>query len=174
MNLLNRLFRLVVLALLAGGGLGFLALATSGSRWQDAVAVAAAARDKGLWMGVLLLCVSVLYVLTGYRRRRREKFLSFETEEGTISISTDAIADYVTKLGAEFSSVVRMWTRVLPAKHTIDIIVDVRVRSGAQVHEVCELLQRRIREQLAGGLGISDVRRVEVSVRDIVSEHRLS
>ncbi|MBN1557768.1 MAG: alkaline shock response membrane anchor protein AmaP [Lentisphaerae bacterium] len=171
---MNRIFGLLVVAALVGGGLGLIALAGSEPRWEAALSVAAGARGDMVSGGALLAVLGLLYLLTGYRRRRREKFLSFETENGTISISTEAISDYITKLAGEFSSIVRMWTRVLPAKRTIDIVVDVWVRAGAQVHEVCELLQRRIREQLAAGLGISDVRRVEVSVRDIVSEHRLS
>ncbi len=54
----------------------------------------------------------------------------------------------------------------------IDIIVDLRVKAGPQLHEVCEVLQRRVRETMANGLGISDVRRVEVNVKEISSEHR--
>lgn len=142
--------------------------------WSAALVVAADQRMRMAWMGVLILCLGLLFLLTGIQRRKRERFLSFDTEDGQISISTDAIADYVTKLANEFNSVARMWTRVRPVKDSIDILIDVRVRAGAQVHEVCALLQRRIRESLTSGLGITDVRRVEVSVRDIISEHRPS
>jgi uncharacterized alkaline shock family protein YloU len=172
MAFLHRVFRIIVLALFWALALGLLLLAMSEARWQGAAQLVGDAREEAALLGVILLLAGLVFALSGYSRRRKEKFLTFKTDDGTVNISTDAIADYVGKLGAEFQSIVRMWPRVAPAKHTIDILVDIRVRSGAQVHEVCELLQRRIREALAGGLGISDVRRVEVSVRDIVSEHR--
>ena len=61
---------------------------------------------------------------------------------------------------------------VVPLRHAIDLIVDVRVKAGPQIHEVCESLQARVRECVTGGLGISEVRRVTISVHEINSEHR--
>ena len=57
-------------------------------------------------------------------------------------------------------------------RELIDIVVDLRVKAGPQLHEVCEVLQRRVRETMSSGLGIADVRRVEVSVKEISSEHK--
>jgi uncharacterized alkaline shock family protein YloU len=65
-----------------------------------------------------------------------------------------------------------MRPNVRPRRGGVDLLVDVRVKAGSQVHEVCELLQQRVRERVVEGLGISEVRRVEVNVRDIVSEHK--
>jgi uncharacterized alkaline shock family protein YloU len=98
--------------------------------------------------------------------------LSLDTESGRTSISTDAICNYVGKLAGEFPSIVRMSPRVIPRRGTIDILVNVRIKAGPQIHEVCEVLQKRVRDCLASGLGISDVRRVEVSVKEISSEHK--
>jgi uncharacterized alkaline shock family protein YloU len=63
---------------------------------------------------------------------------------------------------------------VVPMRRAIDIAVELRVKAGPQIHEVCELMQSRIREAMSNGLGISDIRRVEVTVKEIAAEHKPS
>ena len=112
-----------------------------------------------------------IYVLTAIPFRRKRKLLSFDNEGGTVSISTDAICDYIGKLASEFPSIIRLNPEVIATRNSIDLIVGVRIKAGLHIHEVCKLLQSRIRESVTNGLGISQIRRVEVSVFDIVSEH---
>lgn len=149
------------------------------------IGVALSAQDWGLlakefggrrivavcWAGGVL-CVMAVYLLSSAPRKKPTRFLSFENDDGRISISTDAIRDYIAKLASEFPSVIRMAPNVLASKEGIDIAIDLRVKAGPQIHEVCEVLQKRVRESLANGLGISELRRVEISVKEISSEHR--
>ena len=172
MTILQRLVRLLVLAVLVLGGILAFMLAFSAEKWDGLVNLLMTAAPMEFWMGLGLVSLAVLFAGTGIRRKQRERFLSFENENGRVSISTIAIGDHVAKLSAEFPAIVRMHPRVVPARNTIDIIVDLKVRAGSQVHEVCELLQQRIRESMTSDLGISQVRRVEVNVKEIVSEHR--
>ena len=172
MTLLHKFVRLLVLVALIGIGLALAATGVTADRWADAVGLLRASRITVFWTGVGLCCLGWLFVLTGLRRRPRERFLSLDNEGGRVSISTLAIADYVTKLSAEFPSVLRLRPRVIPVRGAVDIAVDVRVKAGPQIHEICELLQQRIRESMTSGLGISQVRHVRVSVKEIVSEHR--
>ena len=116
----------------------------------------------------------IVFALSGLSRRRPGHFLSYERNGGAVSISTDAIGEYVGKLATEFPSVIRMRPRVVPGRKSIDVIVDTKVKAGPQIHEVCELLQQRVRETLTEGLGISELGRIEISVSEIVSEHRPS
>jgi len=169
MKVLRRVVRLLVLIVLLAAGIGILAVALSPQRWND---VQAMGREVWVSVGGGLVLVGVIFALSEYRTRRRERFLAFDNDGGTVSISTEAMADYITKLIAEFPSVVRMRPHVRPRRGGVDLLVDVRVKAGSQVHEVCELLQQRVRERVVEGLGISEVRRVEVNVRDIVSEHK--
>ena len=123
-------------------------------------------------LGLGVFSLGALLALTGVRGRQRERFLSFDTDSGRVSISTEAICNYIAKLATEFPSVVRMRPKVIPRRGVIDILVNVRIKAGPQIHEVCEVLQKRVRDSLASGLGISEVRRVEVSVKEISSEHK--
>jgi uncharacterized alkaline shock family protein YloU len=164
--------RLLVLVVLLAVGIGLLAAALSPQRWSEVQAMSHSGREVWIWLGGGLLVVALLFMASEYRTRRRERFLSFDNEGGTVSISTEAMADYITKLSSEFPSVVRMRPIVIPRRGSVDLLVNVKVKAGSQVHEVCELLQQRVRERVVDGLGITEVRRVEVNVRDIVSEHR--
>ncbi len=124
--------------------------------------------------GIGSFALASLLFLTGLDSRRRARFLSFSNEQGAVNISTDAISDYVGKLAPEFPSIVKMTPIVVPHRRRIDIVVDVRIKAGPQLHEICEVLQHRVRESMEKGLGITDVRRVIVSVKQISSEYRSS
>lgn len=173
MKLLNRLINLVVFMLLLAVGVALLGAVFSNQWWAVAVnLVEQAGRFQAASWGVASVCLAMLFALTGVKKKRKERILSFRNEEGRVSISTQAIAEYICKLSSEFPSIIRMQPRVEPRGKMIDVIVDLRVKAGPQLHEVCEVLQRRVRETMANGLGISDVRRVEINVREISSEHK--
>jgi len=172
MNVLQRIVRLLVFVVLLCAGMVSLVLAFSEKRWDGILRLVMTGNPVEFWIGLGFMCLALLFVCTTIRRKQRERFLSFENEGGKVSISTLAISEYVSKVAGEFPAIVRMEPRILPVRNALDIVVDVKIRSGSQIHEVCELLQRRIRESVSSGLGISEIRRVEVSVKQIVLEHR--
>ena len=172
MNVLHRLTQGIVLVALIVVGAGLLFAAMWPGSWETVSVAVEHGRFLAGWLGLGTLCFGLVFGLSGLRGGRRERFLSFDTEGGTVSISTQAIADYVAKLAGEFPSILRLRPEVIPRRRAIDIKAELRVKAGPQIHEVCDLLQQRIRESVTTGLGISELRRVEVSVRDIASEHR--
>ncbi|NQT94368.1 MAG: alkaline shock response membrane anchor protein AmaP [Lentisphaerae bacterium] len=172
MRILNRIVQLLVLLVAAVIGLLMMVVPLKTRTFYLFLDILADSRVIAVYAGLAVFCLALLFALTGLTRRRREKFLCFDNESGKVSISTEAISDYISKLAPEFPSVSRMRTRVIPARKEIDVVVDVRVRAGSQVHEMCELLQQRVRESMINSLGISAIRNVEISVREITSEHR--
>jgi len=172
MKRLNRFLVLLVCALLVGGGLGVLALVLRPADWQTACSLLAGSRVGALVGGLVLLALGVLLIVSETPRRRRDRFLAFRNEGGAVNISTDAIAEYIAKLAPAFPSIVRMTPAVEPCRRKIDIVIDVRIKAGPQLHEICEVLQKRVRESMEGGLGIHDVRNVVVRVKEISSEHK--
>ncbi len=172
MKNVNRLLLLLVCALLIGGGLALAVLVLRPADWQTACSVLAAARVGTLVAGVLLAALGLLLILTEAPRRRRDRFLSFRNEGGAVNISTEAIAEYIAKLAPAFPSIVRMTPVVEPRRRQVDIVIDVRIKAGPQLHEICEVLQKRVRESMEGGLGIHDVRHVVIRVDEISSEHK--
>ena len=174
MKLLHRVVFLFVFALLSAAGIGLICMAAVGEYWEVLASLLPGSRLTGGCVGVGLFGLASLLFLTGLDSRRRARFLSFSNEQGAVNISTDAISDYVGKLAPEFPSIVKMTPVVVPHRRRIDIVVDVRIKAGPQLHEICEVLQRRVRESMEKGLGITDVRRVIVSVKQISSEYRSS
>lgn len=174
MTLLHRLARMLLL--LAVWSAGVVLLVSGASERARLALVQPLAADRLLLVssGAALVFGGIVFALSGLSRRRPGHFLSYERNGGAVSISTDAIGEYVGKLATEFPSVIRMRPRVVPGRKSIDVIVDTKVKAGPQIHEVCELLQQRVRETLTEGLGISELGRIEISVSEIVSEHRPS
>lgn len=172
--MLHRLFGFVVFVVLLGQGLILFFLALSSEGWAHFTALLTERRSSGACAGIALACLALLLALTGIRKKKRAKFWYYDSEKGRVSISTDAIAEYVAKLASEFPSVMKMRPVVIPTKDALDIVVSIEIKAGPQIHEACELLQDRIRESVTTGLGISKVRRVEVSVGEILSEHKMT
>lgn len=172
MKNVNRFLQLLVCALVIGAGLALVVLVLRPADWQSACAVMAGSRVGVLVAGLLLVALGVLLILTEAPRRRRDRFLSFRNEGGAVNISTEAIAEYIAKLAPAFPSIIRLTPTVEPHRRKVDIVLDVRIKAGPQLHEICEVLQKRVRESMEGGLGIHDVRNVVVRVKEISTEHK--
>ena len=172
MNMLHIMAR--CLLVICTGTMGVLLVlgSVSGHDWLGMLGGLAVGQDTPLWPGLFLVALTVLFVLTGFQRRNKVRFLSFEKEGGRVSISTDAIADYIGKVEREFPSIIEMKTQVIPKRSNIDVGITVRIRAGPQIHEICEVLQQRVKEVLSSGLGIAQMNRVEVNVVEISSEHK--
>ena len=172
MRILNRMVFLFLFALLTAVALALVAASFTSANWALLQSVLPSSQLTGGCVGAFLLALAVLLLLTGLKPKRSGRFLSFSNEHGAVNISTDAIAEYIGKLAPEFPSIVKLSPVVVPHRRCIDIVVDVRIKAGPQLHEICEVLQRRVSESMEKGLGISDVRRVIVSVKQISSEHK--
>lgn len=174
MKVLHRFIFLFVFALMTATGLSLIGLSVSSRNWDALDAMLPGSRLVGGCIGVALFCLASLLFLTGLKPKRSDRFLSFSNDEGAVNISTDAISEYIGKLAPEFPSVVKMTPIVIPHRRKVDILVEVRIKAGPQLHEICEVLQKKIRESMEKGLGISDVNRVIVSVKKISVEHKTS
>ena len=172
MKLLHNVARLIMGCGVMVAGVCLLYLALSTGRWESFIETVSASRLTTFCLGVAMFFFAVVFLLTSLNGQRNREFLSFDNDGGTVSISTAAISDYVSKLSPEFPSIVRMQPRVVPARNAMDIVVEVRVKAGPQISEMCTKLQERVRETVTNGLGIQAVRKVTVSVGEIVSEHK--
>lgn len=173
LRIIHRITGLIIFVIMAAAGLTVLAAAVLPGKWDVLANIVSTGRTPSIFIGIVFVCLALIFILSGISRKADEKFLSFDGEDGTVSISTVAISDYVAKLISEFPSIAKMKPVVVPGRNSIDIIVNIRVKAGPDIHDVCQVLQKRVREVVTTGLGITDVRRVEISVREIVSEHKL-
>jgi uncharacterized alkaline shock family protein YloU len=165
---------LVALLLLVAGAGGVLVVrgAQPATEWQAFVSAISQRQIAVVCSGLAAVLLVLLYLLSGLRSRPRDQILSFPNEGGAVSLGVNGIADYLGKLSAEFSSVVSIRPKIFPMKDAMDVELDIKIKAGPDVRDVCELLQAQVRKSLLEGLGISNVRKVTVNVTEIVSGHK--
>jgi len=180
MKMLHRLVGFLVFVVLVGFALLLVWTAMSEQKWAELADHIRFGRFSGMFAGIALFCLGLLLALTSERKKSHPDTLFVDSEKGRVSIDTDEIGEYVAKLITEFPSVVKMRPNVIalrnrkdPSKNSIDIVATIEVKAGPQIHEACEILQDRIRDSVVTGLGITRVRRVDVTVGKILSEHRM-
>ncbi len=124
--------------------------------------------ERLVLVGCALLLLLLLYAVTGMWSRRRVRFFSFETEGGMVSISLEAMREFLRRIGDEFAAVRRLQPRLRAHRGAIDIDLDARIRSGVPVPELCRAIQERVRQKMHDNLGLAGVRNVRVNVIEIV------
>jgi len=122
----------------------------------------------GVGLGMVLILIVLVYLGTFGASRPKSRFISFDSENGSVSISVNAVRDFVRKIGDEFGAVVSMDPRIRPEKDLISIDLNVEIQTGTRIPELSQMLQDRVRESIRDGLGIVEVREIKVKVQKIV------
>ena len=116
--------------------------------------------------GVGVILYLFLFLLTGLRWRRRS-FITFENESGTVSVSTDAVRNYLNTLKDEFAAVVWLKSHLRVIRGALSVGLVLGVRDGTQIPELCKSIQGRVQELLVEHLGTCDLHGVSVEVNEI-------
>ena len=122
----------------------------------------------GIGIGLILVLIGLTYLGTFGSARPRLRNISFDSEGGAVSISVNAVSDFIRKLGDEFGAVINLEPRIRSEKDLISIDLDVKIQTGTRIPELSQLLQDRVRESIRDGLGIVEVREIKVHIREIV------
>ena len=167
----HRLLGLLLFALFVGALFRVLLPAfQGGDTWHgflDDVAV----RQKWVVAYCLAGILGILgFILTALAGTPRPRYLAYETQYGNISISLKALQDFLGHLKGEFPSIVSLTPKVSALDESLDVVMEVKVRSGAPIPEISRLLQERARMLIHEKIGISDIRDIEVKVEEIVRE----
>lgn len=129
-----------------------------GAGWPDWLKVAA---------GVGVTLYPFAYLLTGLALRRRKHFITFQNDNGTVSVSTDAVRDYLNELKNEFAAVVWLKSHLRVVRGALDVGLALGVKDGTQIPELCKLMQARVRDLLEEHLGVCDLAGVGIEVDEI-------
>ena len=121
----------------------------------------------GFWLGVGTLCYLFLFLLTGLPRRARKSFVTFANEDGTVSVSTAALQEYVDRLKGEFAAVAWMKTALGVRRGALAVGLVLGVKESTRIPELCRLVQARVREVLEEHLGTCDLAGISVEVAEI-------
>lgn len=127
---------------------------------------------NALCLGGFMVFSVMLYLFTFAPRRPKVRYISFDSGNGSVSISVNAVRDYIRKLSGEFSAVVSIDPKVRAEADRISIDLNINLVAGARIPELSQALQERVRESLRDGLGVEDVHEIKVRVEEITGEPR--
>jgi uncharacterized alkaline shock family protein YloU len=116
----------------------------------------------------LVLILSVILRWVGGCRSSKETFIDFQSDEGSVGISTKAIQDFIERVGKEFAAVKSIESRLTKGKGGLDIMVGVRLLSGNKIPELSQVLQHRIRESVRESLGLEEIGKITIQVKEII------
>jgi len=160
-------FMMTTLLLLIGAGLIY------GSAFEPAIGEEIGEAIKMPLIGSavgLILMLSVLLRLVGGCRREKAAFINFDSEDGSVGISTKAICDFIERIGKEFAAVKSIEPKLVKHKDALDIALSVKVLSGNKIPELSHVLQQRVRESVRESLGLEEIRNITIKVQEIVGE----
>jgi uncharacterized alkaline shock family protein YloU len=123
-------------------------------------------------VGGVIILISMLYLITFGPRRQKVRYISFDSDNGAVSISVSAVRDFIRKLGDEFGAVVGIDPKIRAEKDAISVDLDVKVQTGVRIPEFSQALQNRVREGMQDSLGIIEVKEVKVRIQEIVGTPR--
>jgi len=112
-----------------------------------------------LWVGI--------WGLSWALGRKRREFITFENENGRVTVDTDAVKAYLGGLKDEFAAVVWMKSQVKVRRGALAVGLVAGVKGGTQIPETCRMLQARTKEVLAEHLGTCDLAGVAVEINEI-------
>jgi uncharacterized alkaline shock family protein YloU len=115
-----------------------------------------------------VLILSVLLRWVGGCRKPKETFIDYQSDDGSVGISTQAIEDFIERVGQEFAAVKSIESRLSKGKTGLDISVGVRLLSGNKIPELSQVLQQRIRESVRESLGLDEVGKITIQVKEII------
>jgi uncharacterized alkaline shock family protein YloU len=126
------------------------------------------------WVGAALGVVMILSIFLqwfgGIGRKRKKKFIDFQSDDGNVGISIKAIQDFIERVGKEFAAVKSIESELIEQKGALDIAISVKVVSGNKIPELSAVLQQRIRESVRESLGLDQIRNITIKISEIVGE----
>lgn len=165
------LIGLLLMVLLISLGAGLIYVSYNQECWGLCLDALRAQRGWATLAGIVLLALVVVYLISGIQRRPTgDQYLAFRNNGATVSILLRAVNEFVSRIGDEFAAIVSMKPSIRPRGSSISIDLDVRVKAGTQIPELCQLLEERVRESVRQNLGISDIKKIRMNVKDIVGD----
>ena len=164
----------VLFVVILAAGLGLLAVAFQGdAAWQKLVEDLAGRRGVAILAGLGMVLLVLLYALTALRMPDQSQYLAYDIEGGgTVSISLKAVENFLARLADEFAALTSLEPTLRTRKGVLDVQLDVKVKAGAQIPELCRMLQERARSTIREKVGISDIQDVRVRVQEIAGSAR--
>ena len=102
---------------------------------------------------------------------KRIKEISYDAEGGKISIRAAAVADLISSVGMEFSELSIVKTVILKkhGKPVLHVVLDYEI-GGRTFQSAASDFQKRAADAIRETFGISDIKEIEVSMRNTIGD----
>lgn len=121
--------------------------------------------------GVLFISFAILYMYLSVVRKN-DRFIKFKNDVGEISLSLNAVADFLQKTGKNFNEVQDITFNIKPTSRGIKISAKTILRESENIPEIVSLIQHKITHRLKNILGIQNVSDIKVNIIKIVPNHQ--
>jgi len=118
-------------------------------------------------MGFAVLTVTLVYMISASSKEKKNSYLSFTTENGSVQVNLSAASNYLGKLKKEFAAVVSLTPKLKVKGKAIDAVLKTGIKSGTRIPELSTMLQQRARECLSQDLGLENISDVRIVIHEI-------
>jgi len=129
--------------------------------------------------GLLLIFLCLRYMQASLRRLRRNKSITFESDEGKVSITLVAIEDMLKKMLEAKTEVSKIKPKVLLRKKGIEIIASGVLTTEVNLVEFTKEIQKQIKEKVHALLGEDkqvqvnlEIKKIALSKKDLATENK--
>ena len=123
----------------------------------------------GAIIGFLIIFSVIIRVII-FVNSRNERFVDFDSSDGSVGISDKAMKDFVDRVAYEFSSVKHAQTKVISTKGSLGFILKIKILEGNNILELSQQMQSRIRQSVMSSLGIENIENVSIKVSEIIKK----
>ena len=111
----------------------------------------------GSIIGFLIIFSLVMRIIS-HINSRNERFVDFDSSEGSVGISDKAMKDFVDRVAA---------------KSGLGFILKIKIIEGNSILELSQQMKSRIRQSLTNSLGIENVENIAIKVSEIIKKDSL-
>lgn len=111
----------------------------------------------GLGLGLVLPLALLFLVWLVMHRRRTCRSMCLESEGGNLTVSAQAIRDFLQRIVAEFRDVELLGVSLQRRKRTTDIRLRINAVPLASVRQMKDGLKERVRSEIADKLGLEEL-----------------
>ena len=130
-------------------------------------------------VGLLLILLCLRYIQASFQRSRRNKSITFESDQGKVSITLVAIEDMLKKMLEAKTEVSRIKPKVLLRRKGIEVIARGVLTTEVNLVEFTKEIQELVREKVHTLLGEDkqvqvnlEIRKIALSRQDLMAEDK--
>ncbi len=122
-------------------------------------------------VGLLVIVYSLFAVQLALGNIQREKTIAFENPSGRVTISLNAIEDFIKRISAHLSEIKELRASVTANKKGVHVISRVIIYSDANIPEATEKMQGILKNKIQEMLGIEEPINIKVHIAKIVARN---